>query len=72
MRFGDWVLVPLQGAAARCIWPVCILELGCWCSCRVLLQGDAHKYPFLLGVYAGVIFGILCSINRNCDVDRAS
>ena len=29
-------MVPLQGAAARC-WcqgTVCILELGCWCSCR--------------------------------------
>ena len=27
---------PLQGATARCVWPVCALEPGCsWCGCRV-------------------------------------
>ena len=33
MRFGAWVLVPLQGAAAVWAW-----ELGCWC-CRVPVEG---------------------------------
>ena len=38
VRFAAWVLVlvPLQGAAARCV-AVCALELGCWCRCRASL-----------------------------------
>ena len=36
VRFGAWVLVPLQGAAARCV-AACAVELGCWCRCRALL-----------------------------------
>ena len=35
MCFGAWVLVPLQGAAARCV-AACALELGCWCHLRAL------------------------------------
>ena len=33
-RFGIWLLVPLQGAAARCCQSaVCALEFSCWCRC---------------------------------------
>ena len=49
LRFGaGWwcrCRVPLQGAAARC-WcqgTVCILELGCWCSCRGATAGCRCK-----------------------------
>ena len=33
-RFGIWLLVPLQGAAARCCQSaICALEFSCWCRC---------------------------------------
>ena len=35
--------VPLQGAAVRVL-----LELGCWCSCRVLSQGACVRVTFRL------------------------
>ena len=49
VRFGAWLLVPLQGrvplqgAAVRVL-----LELGCWCSCRVLSQGACVRVTFRL------------------------
>ena len=45
LRFGAGFLVPLQGAAARCCCQsaVCILELGCWCSCRGAAAGCRCK-----------------------------
>ena len=34
-----WLLLPLQGAAARCaVCRVCAAELGCWCRSWVLLS----------------------------------
>ena len=66
MQFGAWLLMPLQDAAARCVWPVCALELGCWGRCpmaaRVLECGcncyAADKYLSLSGVYAGGCWGL--------------
>ena len=41
LGFGAFLMVPLQGAAARCLClsAVCALELGCWCRCRVPQKG---------------------------------
>ena len=51
------LLVPLQRAAARCFCQsaVCALELGCWCCCRVPLQG-ATSGCRCFGVLATFLF----------------
>ena len=67
MRFGTWVLMPLQGAAARhvamCAFGAWVLVAVCAWSlrfepvgrrCRVPLQCAANKICLLSGIYAGV------------------
>ena len=45
--FGAWVLVLLQAAAARCVWPCALWSLcacaAAGCHCRVTL-GATHNY----------------------------
>ena len=41
LRFGASLLVAAAGCRCKMLRAVCALELGCWCRCRVPLQGAA-------------------------------
>lgn len=38
VHFEAWVLVPLKGAAARCVWPCACVGGAAGCCSRVLLR----------------------------------
>ena len=73
LRFGAGLLVPPQGAAARCCCQsaVCVLELGCFAAAGVPLQGAASsrccRVLFALwSLFAGVLQGAAAECRCLC------
>ena len=70
----SWVLLPGTAAGCRCATrcrrqsAVCALELGCWCRCRVLLQGSACRVPqgTAVGCLQGACVGVVCALGLGC------
>ena len=53
MRFGAWVLVPLQGAAARCVAGCALEEPWVLAPLRALQSAAAVRFPQKFFCYLG-------------------